>query len=93
MAAKKTKSRAIKQASIIQSLPLSSKRRLASHEEFEIMKLVLDKFLWVGTALLAFGLYIIISKGVQDGFWFILSGAAVMLVFSWIIIKEFEAIR
>jgi|GEM_PF-332227 len=91
MAKKKTKSKSY--ASAPSSSYYSSKRRLASHEEFEIMKLVLDKFLWVGTGLLAIGLYIIISKGLQEGFWFILSGAAVMLVFSWIIIKEFEAIR
>jgi len=80
-------------AAMIESLIPSGKRHLASHEEFEIMKLVLDKFLWVGTGLLVFGLYVVISKGLQDGFWYILSGAIVMLVFSWIIIKEFEAIR
>ncbi len=91
MAKKKTNRKS--DAAMIESLIPSGKRRLASHEEFEIMKLVLDKFLWVGTGLLVFGLYIVISKGLQEGFWYILSGAAVMLVFSWIIIKEFEAIR
>lgn len=79
---------------MIEMLSLTAgKRRLSGNEEFEIMKLVLDKFLWVGTGLLVWGLYVIITQGVQDGFWFILSGAAVMLIFSWIIIKEFEAIR
>lgn len=72
---------------------MAKKRKLASHEEFEIMKLVLDKFLWIGTILMGWGLYQSIAVDVQDGFWFILSGALVMLAFSWVIIKEFEAVR
>jgi len=70
-----------------------AKRRLAGHEEFEIMKLVLDKFLWVGVALMGWGLYRSIAVDYADGFWYILAGALVMLAFSWIIISEFERIR
>lgn len=70
-----------------------AKRRLAGHEEFEIMKLVLDKFLWVGTALMGWGLYRSIAVDYKDGLWFIVAGALVMLVFSWVIIKEFEQVR
>ena len=33
------------------------KKRLTPSEEFEIMKLVLDKFLWLGVIIMAFGLY------------------------------------
>jgi len=69
------------------------KRRLTEEEEFQVMKLVLDKFLWVGTILMVFGIYVCISKKVIDGFWYILAGAVIMLAFAWIIIKEFERIR
>lgn len=69
------------------------KRRLSEHEEFEIMKLVMDKFLWIGTALLGWGLFRSLAVDFTDGFWYILTGALVMLVFSWIIVKEFEQIR
>jgi hypothetical protein len=69
------------------------KRRLAGHEEFEIMRMVLDKFLWIGTALLGWGLYMSIAVDYKDGFWFILAGALVMLVFGWVIVREFEQIR
>jgi len=69
------------------------KRRLAGHEEFDIMKLVLDKFLWLGTALLGWGLYQSIAVDYKDGIWFIFAGAMLMLVFSWIIVKEFEQLR
>lgn len=70
-----------------------AKRRLASHEEFEIMKIVLDKFLWIGAALMFWGIFKSINDTFMDGFWYILAGALVMLIFAWIIIREFEAIR
>lgn len=57
------------------------------------MKLVLDKFLWLGAALMGWGLYKSIADSFNDGFWFIFSGALVMLVFAIVIIKEFERIR
>lgn len=72
---------------------LNLKRKLSEREEFEVMKLVLDKFLWLGAALMGWGLYLSIADSFTDGFWFIFSGALVMLVFAIVIIKEFERIR
>jgi hypothetical protein len=69
------------------------KRILTHSEEFEIMKLVLDKFLWIGVILLIIGLYLSITSSFSSGFWFIISGAAVMVVFAWLILKEFEKMR
>ena len=69
------------------------KRRLAAHEEFEIMKLVLDKFLWLGTVLLGVGLYFSLTTDVQTGMWYVLAGALVMIAFAWFIVKEFERVR
>ncbi len=69
------------------------KRRLSSAEEFDVMKLVLDKFLWIGAGLMGWGLYTSIAREFAEGFWYILAGALVMLVFSWVIIREFEAVR
>lgn len=69
------------------------KRRLTSSEEFDIMKLVLDKFLWVGTGLLAYGLYQSIAGDSTNGVYFIATGAVVLVLFSAIIVREFEHIR
>jgi len=69
------------------------KRRLSEKEEFDIMKLVLDKFLWVGAAFMGWGLYKSISVAFTEGFWFIVTGAFIMLIFAWVIIKEFERRR
>lgn len=72
----------------------SMKRRLTAAEEFEIMKLVMDKFLWLGFGIMAYGLYVILSLGsVSGGLYYILSGAVILLVFMVIIVKEFEFIR
>lgn len=57
------------------------------------MKLVLDKFLWLGTAFIGWGLYQSIANTFMDGVWFIGAGAVIMLIFAWIIISEFEQLR
>lgn len=72
------------------------KRRLTSAEEFHIMTLVLDKFLWIGTALMGWGLYQAIvgdQSGANQGLYFILTGAIVLVLFSIIIVREFEHLR
>lgn len=69
------------------------KRRLTHTEEFDIMKMVLDKFLWLGTAFVGWGLYTSIVSTFQEGAWFIGAGAVIMLLFAWIIISEFEQLR
>ena len=69
------------------------KRRLTHDEEFEVMKLVMDKFLWLGTAFIGWGLYKSITTTFLDGLWFIAAGAVIMLLFAYIILKEFEHLR
>ena len=68
------------------------KRRLSEQQEFEIMKLVLDKFLWVGFGIMAYGLYIIFNTSIQEGLPWMVSGAVILLIFTWIIVKEYEVI-
>jgi hypothetical protein len=73
--------------------PHAGKRRLSQSEEFDIMKLVLDKFLWLGTAIAGFGLYTAFTQGFTEGIVYLAAGFIFFLLFAWIIIKEFEAIR
>ena len=72
--------------------PQKLKRYLTLDQEFEIMKLVLDKFLWLGFLIMAFGLYICIMQNIRDGLYFILAGVIILLLFVWMIIKEYEVI-
>ncbi len=69
------------------------KKRLTQTEEFEILKLVLDKFLWLGFAVMAFGLYEMITKTVNDGIGYLIAGAAILVLFMVIIVKEYELSR
>ncbi len=73
--------------------PMKLKRRLTSTEEFDIMKLVLDKFLWIGTGLMAWGLFQSIQGETETGLYFLLTGAILLVLFSVFIVREFEHLR
>ena len=69
------------------------KRRLSEQQEFEIMKLVLDKFLWLGFGVMAYGLYQMYYDAIPVGLMFMIVGAVILLLFTWIIVKQYEIIR
>ena len=69
------------------------KRRLSEAHEFEIMKMVLDKFLWLGFGIMAYGLYLMFNEAGPLGLSWIVSGAIILMLFTWIIVKEYEIIK
>ncbi|MBI4143754.1 hypothetical protein HY486_00715 [Candidatus Woesearchaeota archaeon] len=69
------------------------KRVLTEHEEFRIMSMVLDKFLWIGTAFMGWGLYVSITDSFKASVPYLVAGAITLALFSWIVIKEFEHLR
>ena len=72
----------------------SGKRKMSEAQEFEIMKLVLDKFLWLGFAVMGFGMYQSLSNdSLVAGSWYMLAGAVLLLLFLWVIVKEYEIIE
>ena len=68
------------------------KKRLTQAEEFEIMKLVFDKFLWLGVGIMAYGFYGVVA-GLKQGFSFLISGVVVLILFIWLLIREYEILR
>ncbi len=73
-----------------------SKRRLSQDQEFQVMKLVLDKFLWLGFAVMAWGMYKLYTGGwavVNDAVLLFIAGALILVVFMWIIVKEYEVLK
>jgi len=68
------------------------KKRLTQSEEFEIMKLVLDKFLWLGFGVMGFGLYNMFTKTLLTGIAWMVVGIVILLLFMVIIVKEYEII-
>ena len=69
------------------------KRRLSEQQEFEVMKMVLDKFLWVGFGIMAYGMYLMYTTTIPLGLSWMIAGAVILLIFTWIIVKEYEIIR
>ena len=57
------------------------------------MKLVLDKFLWLGFGVMAFGLYKLFTDTFTTGITWVAVGAIVLVIFLVIIVKEYEIIR
>jgi len=70
------------------------KKRLTPSEEFEIMKLVLDKFLWIGVLIMVFGLYKLFEgESATKGLSIIILGAIFLVIFLIIIVKEYEIVK
>lgn len=72
------------------------KKRLSQTQEFEIMKLVLDKFLWLGFIVMAYGMYIMVSgaaNAITRGLGFMIAGAIVLILFMIIIVREYEIVK
>ncbi len=68
------------------------KKRLTQSEEFEIMKLVLDKFLWLGIAIMGWGLFKILYESIASGLTLIIVGAIILVLFLILIVKEYEIV-
>ncbi len=69
----------------------SSKKRMTEDQEFQIMKLVLDKFLWLGFIIMGWGMYQSLSQAtIMAGLWYMIAGAVILLLFMILIVKEYE---
>lgn len=67
------------------------KRRMTEEQEFQIMKLVLDKFLWLGFLVMGWGMFKSLSTDdFLSGVWFMIAGALLLLIFVVFITKEYE---
>ena len=79
---------------IIKSEKMAKKKkngkRLTRTEEFDLMKMVLDKFLWIGFGVMFFGLLRMFAADFVNGMLMIIAGAIVLLLFLVIIVKEYE---
>ena len=66
------------------------KKRLSQDQEFQVMKLVLDKFLWIGLGVVLFGFYQLVQAQIVEGISWIVTGSFVLVLFIILIIKHFE---
>lgn len=70
----------------------SKKRHMSKSEEFDILKIVLDKFLLLGTFIMALGIYLIVStiENFVLGFSVLAVGSLIMIFFAMILVKEYR---
>lgn len=72
------------------------KKRLTQAEEFEILKLVLDKFLWMGLGIMGFGFYTLVmgqQESLIRGISIMFGGAVVLMLFMFLLLKEYEMVK
>jgi len=67
------------------------KKQLTEQQEFELMLLVLDKFLLFAFLIMAFGLYHVFFDKARLGLAWILIGASLLIIFIIMITKKFES--
>ncbi len=71
------------------------KRHLSKNQEFDIMKLVLDKFLLLGVLIMVFGLVLIVgtTQNFFMGFAVLVTGVILMIIFAMILVKEYHFLQ
>ena len=70
---------------------MNAKKRMTEEQEFQIMKLVLDKFLWLGFIVMGWGMYLAIQDmSMFPGLWYMIAGAVLLFILMALIIKEYE---
>ena len=69
-----------------------NKIRLTNDEEFQIFKIVVDKYLWIGTIALIYGVYLLLNRAAEPslGLLITLVGATILLMFTAIMIRHFD---
>jgi hypothetical protein len=72
---------------------MKQKKQLTRGEEFDILKLVLDKVLLLGFALAGYGIIEMYNTAGEDGFFLIIGGIVFLMIFSFLLVKEYEFIR
>jgi hypothetical protein len=71
------------------------KKHLTRQEEFDILKLVLDKFLLLSVFFLALGIYNIVSSSTSMliGLAVMLGGVILLIILTIILVREYEFIK
>ncbi|MEM4637796.1 MAG: hypothetical protein QXK76_02090 [Candidatus Woesearchaeota archaeon] len=71
------------------------KKHLTRQEEFDILKIVIDKFLLLGVFLLGYGLYRIIeyTQEFTIGLTIIIGGVLLLIILTIILVREYEFIK
>lgn len=69
-----------------------NKLSLTHDEEFQLFKLIVDKYLWLGTIGIVGGIYLLLNKGADWGMGalVLLVSIAILLMFTSIMLRHFD---
>jgi len=68
-------------------------RLLSRQEEFEILKIVIDKILLLGFAIMGYGAYVLYNSGGFQGFFVLITGVSILLIAAVILLTGFEVAK
>jgi hypothetical protein len=76
-------------------MTMKIKRHLTRQEEFDILKLILDKFLWLGVLIMAYGFYRLVSasEDIIFGLAVMVGGAILLFIFMTILVREYHFMK
>ena len=68
------------------------KTLLTKEEEFHIFRMILDKFLWIGTIAILYGLFLLLNPNADSGLGMLILGIGLffMLLFTSILARNLE---
>ena len=73
---------------------MNIKKRLTHDQEFQIMKIVLDKFLWIGTIMVLYALYLGVAQNLPgEAVAWGIAGFVVWILFGVMLVREYEIIK
>ncbi len=68
-----------------------AKKKLTPEQEFEMMKMVFDKLLWIGVVIILYGGYqMAVKADVLDSLLFLAAGIVIFIIFIVLLIKDYE---
>lgn len=71
-----------------------TKKKLTPEQEFEMMKLVLNKILWIGVVVILYGGYqMAVKADVLDSLLFMAAGVIIFIIFIAMLVKDYEWAR
>ena len=69
----------------------SGKKKLTPDQEFQMMKMVLDKFLWLGLVVIVYGAYLMAVKAdVLNSLLMMVVGIIVFIIFVALLVRDYE---
>ena len=74
---------------------MKMKRHLTRQEEFDVLKIVLDKFLLLSVFMLAYGIFKIIEESTNFlvGLSVLIAGVILLIILTVILVREYEFIK